>query len=333
MFGRRKNRNWDLLRGRGFGETSATRDVHGDQVLDRGDRAETSSKVPRAIMAFIFGVLIAGIGYAIGVFVLYFLQIISILSTGDSIVGFVADMDAIYVDKRLWIFTAVTFVFGGLIVFERLMAGWRSENVMADGTDINPHLNDQHVMLTEEMQESLDWFPNAGAHSSVQVSSMLSHMMLSNKGLKKVKVPKRVEKDYVDSDGIQRFKGEVVHDKSGNIIYDTKPLIDEEFGQELLTASEIPIGREAQEVRRPYDVRKIPYNPAVEGDKRKDNPQRVDRDKLPYDTVADLINDDWEMPPFEVQRPGGAYLVDTAPVNTMVLAITRGGKGTLAPII
>ena len=33
------------------------------------------------------------------------------------------------------------------------------------------------------------------------------------------------------------------------------------------------------------------------------------------------------MPTFEVQRPGGMYIVDTEPNNTMVLAMTRAGKG------
>ena len=55
------------------------------------------------------------------------------------------------------------------------------------------------------------------------------------------------------------------------------------------------------------------------------------RDKLKgYDTVADLINNEWEFPYYEPQRPAGAYIVDTAPVNTMVLAITRAGKGDCA---
>ena len=54
-------------------------------------------------------------------------------------------------------------------------------------------------------------------------------------------------------------------------------------------------------------------------------------DKLKgYDTVADLINNEWEFPYYEPQRPAGAYIVDTAPVNTMVLAITRAGKGDCA---
>src|SRR5699024_4089281 len=104
------------------------------------------------------------------------------------------------------------------------------------------------------------------------------------------------------------------------------PLIDEGFGQDLHTASGTPQNKSAKSVRTPLDVRRVPYNPPIEGDERKKNPSRVDRDKLNYDTVADLINNDWEFPAYEVQRPAGAYLVDTAPVNTMVLAITRAGK-------
>ena len=42
--------------------------------------------------------------------------------------------------------------------------------------------------------------------------------------------------------------------------------------------------------------------------------------------VAELQNG-WELPSYEMQRPGGVYWVDDGPVNTMVLAITRGGKG------
>ena len=70
-------------------------------------------------------------------------------------------------------------------------------------------------------------------------------------------------------------------------------------------------------VRRYFDAPAIKYNP---GD--------ANLDKLKgFNTVAELINKDWEFPIYEPQRPGGMYIVDTAPVNTMVLAITRAGKG------
>ena len=63
-----------------------------------------------------------------------------------------------------------------------------------------------------------------------------------------------------------------------------------------------------ESLRKWYDATKIPYNPGNQN-----------RDKLKdYDTVADLINNEWEFPYYETQRPAGAYIVDTAPVNTMV---------------
>lgn len=80
-------------------------------------------------------------------------------------------------------------------------------------------------------------------------------------------------------------------------------------------------------MRKKYDTTLIPYNP---GGKNRDKLGAAKPGQTPephYKTVADLINSDWEFPAYEVQRPAGAYIVDTAPVNTMVLAITRAGKG------
>ncbi len=160
-----------------------------------------------------------------------------------------------------------------------------------------------------------DWFPDAGAHSDVQLSSMISHVMLTAKGLKKVPLSVRADRDILDEDGdIEYLKGQIIRDEDENALTQMQPIIDEDFGDQLFDASGMPKDRR---IRKKYDTTTIPYN----GD-------GADRDKLgKHKTVADLINADWELPEYEVQRPGGAYLVDTAPVNTMVLAITRGGKG------
>ena len=325
---RRKNSNWEKLQSRRYGETAATRDVHGGQNLDRGGRETVNSPVARQILAVVGAILTGIVAYGAGYLFLIGAQGFNQLSSGGSVIGMEFNTELISSDWRLWAFSVFILLLSGLIYYERLMAGWRSENSMADTTDINPHMNDQHVMLIEEMQQKLDWFPDTGAHSSIQVSSMLSHVMLSNKGLKKIDVAKRYDEDVIGTDGTpDHYEGEIMQDKNGNPIMESLPLIDEDFGQDLLTASGTPIGREAKDIRKPYDVRKIPYNPPVEGDEKSKKPQRVDRDKLDYDTVSDLINEDWEFPIYEVQRPAGAYLVDTAPVNTMVLAITRGGKG------
>ncbi|WP_026820061.1 type IV secretory system conjugative DNA transfer family protein [Arthrobacter castelli] len=191
----------------------------------------------------------------------------------------------------------------------------KKANLANDTADINQHENDQHIALPEEIQRKFDWFPDAGAHSSVQASSMISHAMLAKKGLKKIDVARRAEADTFDDNGnVLYYAGEALDDEDGKLITDRKPIIDEEFGEALFTASELP---DDKDLRKRYDTTAIPYN----ADGR-------DRDRLgTYKRVNDLINDDWDFPDYEVQRPAGAYVVDTAPVNTMVLAITRAGKG------
>ncbi|NUQ96223.1 MAG: type IV secretory system conjugative DNA transfer family protein [Streptomyces sp.] len=200
-------------------------------------------------------------------------------------------------------------------------------NLMNTTSDINQYQNDQHISLPEEIQQNYDWFPDAGAHSSVQVSSMLSHMMLKKKGLGTVEVAQRAKKDVIDEEGnLVYYAGEVMDDDEGDPLTQTLPIIDEDFGDELFEASGLP---DDKTLRQKYDTTRIPYNP-----------DGKNRDKLgfgsdTYKTVADLIKEDWTFPAYEVQRPAGAYVVDTAPVNTMVLAITRAGKGQtyIEPII
>lgn len=189
-----------------------------------------------------------------------------------------------------------------------------AQNLMNDTSDINQYENDQHIALPEEIQIKFDWFPDAGAHCPIQVSSMISHMMLTNKGLKSVTLATRADKDIKDKDGeIEYYKGEILLDDKGEPITKSVPMIDTDFGTALYEASGAP-----KEVRKSYDPTKIPYNP-----------DGADRTKQlgVHKTVADAINATWTFPLYEPQRPAGAYMVDTEPVNTMVLAITRAGKG------
>ncbi|MFD2024169.1 type IV secretory system conjugative DNA transfer family protein [Promicromonospora aerolata] len=188
-------------------------------------------------------------------------------------------------------------------------------NLMNTTSDINQYQNDQHIALPEEIQRKFDWFPDAGAHSDVQVSSVISHMMLKQKGLGTVEVSQRAEQDIFDEDGhLVYYAGEVLDDDEGNPITRTLPIIDEAFGNDLFETSGLP---QDKTMRKKYDTTAIPYNP-----------DGKDRDKLgKYKTVADLIKNDWTFPDYEVQRPAGGYIVDTTPVNTMVLAMTRAGKG------
>ncbi|WP_234431345.1 type IV secretory system conjugative DNA transfer family protein [Streptomyces sp. NRRL F-5053] len=226
--------------------------------------------------------------------------------------------------------------FGSGLLAAIVIGTWLSRrvaaaNLMNTTADINQHWNDQHIALPEEIQQAYDWFPDVGAHSSVEVSSMISHMMLQQKGLGTVRLAQRADNDVIDQDGnLVYYAGETMDDDEGNPVFTTVPVIDESFGDALFDASGLPkAGRDGKQLRKKYDATRIPYNPGG-----------VNRDKLghtsgAYATVADLIKNDWTFPEYEVQRPAGAYIVDTAPVHTMLLAITRAGKGQtyIEPVI
>ncbi|MGW0581987.1 type IV secretory system conjugative DNA transfer family protein, partial [Streptomyces sp. NPDC002920] len=222
--------------------------------------------------------------------------------------------------------------FGSGLMVALIIGTWFSRkvaaaNLMNTTSDINQYHNDQHISLPEEIQQNYDWFPDAGAHSSVQVSSMLSHMMLKKKGLGTVEVAQCAMKDVIDEKGnLVYYAGEVMDDDEGNPLTQTLPIIDEDFGDRLFEASGLP---DDKTLRQKYDTTRIPYNPDGK------NRDKLGFDSDTYKTVADLIKEDWTFPAYEVQRPAGAYVVDTAPVNTMVLAITRAGKGQtyIEPII
>lgn len=180
-----------------------------------------------------------------------------------------------------------------------------AQNAMNDTSDINQYENDQHIALPEEIQRKFDWFPDVGAHCPVQVSSMISHMMLTNKGLNKVKMARRATEDILDEDGdVKYYKGEIILDDNDEPIVDVVPMIDSEFAAALYEESGAP-----EEVRKYYDATRIPYNP--------DGKNRTKQCGM-HKTVADMINKSWTLPLYEPQRPAGAYVVDTEPVNTMV---------------
>lgn len=204
-----------------------------------------------------------------------------------------------------------------------LMRVWQAQNLSRDNTDINQHTDDQHIQVVEEIVNNYQVFPNVGAHSPVQVSSMISHLHLSNKGVKTVKVARRADKDILNKHGeVETYKGEILYDEHGNEIVDELPMFDTTFGHKLYEASGVP---EVKELRRFFDPSKMPSNPGGKIFDKFGNAA----------TVAEHINKYWEYPTYEPQRPSGVYIIDEAPVNTMVLAITRAGKGQtyIEPVI
>ena len=178
-----------------------------------------------------------------------------------------------------------------------------AQNAMNDKSDINEYEDDQYLATPDEVMKRYAFFPDMGAHADIQVSSLISHVMIQNKGIKKIKIAERAKEDLCDEDGdVVYRKGEPLEDDDGNIITKEVPMFDDSYKKNVFDASKV-----LDEYRETFDVRDVPYNP---GGKT--------YGKLPYDTAADLINGVWDYPTYEVQRPTGAYLVDTDPVNTMV---------------
>lgn len=102
--------------------------------------------------------------------------------------------------------------------------------------------------------------------------------------------------------------------KSGQKIF------DQTFSDKLFDSDKIP---DDPNLRIRYNAKEIAYNPNHEFG------------KPDYATVADVIDKTWTLPEYENGRPGGAYIVDTSPSNSMIIASTRAGKGQtyIEPII
>lgn len=304
--------NWDRLKNMTPKQTLTNRDVYEDQQLERSafrlKKSMTTRKIADIAMSIFFFFLFWCI-YSFG-------QYGSYLTHGGTVSGDFLSLIGGYGYFFRPTFLKLLFDIAFTVVFYKIMYivlehNLKGQNQLSDFSDVNQHPNDQHIALPEEVQRKFDWFPDVGATSNVQFSSMISHVALSNKGLKTIQVAKRAETDIVDESGeVVTYKGEVLYDDDGNVLYETKSLIDVDFMKALFDASGLPNARDedGRKMRKFYNAGLIPYNP-----------DGSDREKLgKFNTVADLINKDWEFPYYEPQRPGGAYLVDTAPVNTMV---------------
>lgn len=295
------------------------RDIYNERDRLRGKRQTVTSKTPNKWMTGII-VVFTWIGLVLGGAFLWQAAMLvrQLMQQGISVQPYFTYVRLLILPPYWWLWLVVYLgpVLTGLAAWEALDRNWHVQNAGRDTRELNTYDNDSRLQQPEELPHRYDIFPGAGAHSAVSPTAVLSHLMLTNKGLKTIEVAKRYPKNtvikYGDNTEETILKGDVVRDEDGNVVMETKPMIDEEYGESLFDASFIP---DDKRLRICYDPRKLLYNP-----------DRA-RGKQPQDTVADHINADWTFPEYEVQRPEGAYVVDTEPNNTMVLAMTRAGKG------
>lgn len=314
---RKNETSWEVLQGMDDRDTVRYRDFAGEQELRRAEDKKAQKFTSRLIFSTVIAVIIFILMWLIVTFFeMFFYNLFNGSSEGmSSFLTFgMTESDGTVFPYTAFIGPSVVkvvvslLVAGGLFAF-LVMYLWRNleaQNAIIEGWELNTWKNDQHIALPEELQASFDFFPDAGAHSDVQVSSLISHMTFTNDGLKPFETVVRT----CDEDDDYEFYAAIEEDRDALTIR-KMPRLDLDFARDLYEASGVP---EAQQ--RYYNPSLIPYNPGNQN-----------RDRLSgYNTVADLMNS-WTLPLYETTRPGGAYLVDTRPVNTMVLAITRAGKG------
>ena len=186
----------------------------------------------------------------------------------------------------------VGYIAGTFALYGFLVLQLKRENLLSDTGELNQYTNDQHIQTPLELLENpaFDLVPDAGAHHKHRVSGIVAHVMLNNDGVKTV-------------DGV--------------------PFFDKEFGERLFDSADV-----IPERRKWFSPKKVKYNPKNRSrDRRNPGKDKNGNPLKPYDTLADLINAEWYVPDYEPQLPGGAYIVDTRPINTLVVAMTRAGKG------
>ena len=214
---------------------------------------------------------------------------------------------------------------------KKFKAVWQTNNALWMNDDaIEERENDSYVRTMDHLAMEMDVAPDVGMGFDGHASSLVGHAMISNKGIRKVKIP--VYDGTVD--------GLVKRDDDGNIVYTTKPMFDEKLAHKLFDMSGVP-----KEFRKFYDATDYAFNPRVKtgstadaigrmkdmlfnrGDKSKNSKLEVPFGRKPYETLAEAINKGFYELDTETARPAGVYFYDSRPVNTILIAITRGGKG------
>lgn len=189
---------------------------------------------------------------------------------------------------------------------------WFNNNIMFLTGDLDEYDNDAYLQTMDHITSRFDVVPDAGLWHYGNVVAIVGHVFSDNKGIKKVNVP---EFD-------KSIDGYVLRDENGKVIKKLYPMFDKDFANDLYEAGNVP-----KHLRKFYDMREYDYNPVVSKKDGGDGKSRVNPDRKPYNTVADFINNEFVVSEIDTERPAGVYFYDTKSSNTILLGITRSGKG------
>lgn len=215
-----------------------------------------------------------------------------------------------------WYFILATPVIGIAYWYlhKKLRAVWFNNNAMWLTEDIEEYKNDSYIRTIDHLTQELDVAPDVGLGFDGHVSTIMGHMMLSNKGIKKIDMP--VYDGSVD--------GYVKKDENGNIVTKKMPMFNADLADTLFQMSGVP-----QEFRTLYDATDYDFNRKVSRKDGGDGKKRTGAyGRKEYDKLSDYINGEFYTLDTETERPAGVYFYDNRAVNTILIAITRGGKAT-----
>ena len=183
LFSNKQSSNWDIVKNKKPKDTIKNRDVYANQQLRRGKMPQPKTKTSRVILVLLFALACGFAGYlVVGAFD-YLGESLASFGNGQN-VSMSYYLLAPTKMKLLGFIVAGGISFG--FVYPIAMRNLQAQNATSDYTDINQYQNDQHVALPEEVMRKFQPFPDAGAHSWIQPSSMISHVALSNKGINPV---------------------------------------------------------------------------------------------------------------------------------------------------
>lgn len=231
-----------------------------------------------------------------------------------------------------------------------------------DTAEINSFADDSYPLTMAEQLQTFPIFPDAGAHSkSISPTSILSHVTLKNDArLPKFTVYDRDDNNELqyNADGSIKMKTvELFDEEQGHAIFETNGLPDikdhhlydpfnlkykKKPGKKLKVVEPEPEGnwftkwiiRLKRKFHKLFSKKGKPKTTKAKG--KTSMKARLSSLKsvtgpstAGWLTVGDFIKEDWYLPEYEPERPSGAFIVETASVNTFVIAITRGNKGQL----
>ena len=195
---------------------------------------------------------------------------------------------------------------------KKLRALWKHNNIKFLDDEIDTYTNDSYLRNIYHLFADFDTVPDAGYLYDKNPTCIVSHAFMSNKGTNKMEVP-------IYDKG---FDGYIKLDDDGNIITEKKPMFDKDFGEDLYEASKVSFDSRIYFNPSDYD-----YNPIIPRNEGGNGKKRRFSKRKPYNKMSDYFNNEFIPSKVSAMRPAGVYFVDQRPANTILLAVTRAGKG------